>query len=95
MQKLLFFIFLITSAKLRLFWIKGNQRFCLEVCTDISLKAVYSGVYTNRNRMYVCRANSYQNRAGYNLNPSWTAKCFVGHGGAEKGDRQYDCLCER
>lgn len=78
------------------YWAAANGKYCVDVCTAIGSTAKISGTYKNGNPFTICRTNAHQegNRAGYNLQPSWAAGCWVGWGGQESAYTPYDCLCD-
>ncbi|QLQ31496.1 MAG: hypothetical protein HZT40_07705 [Candidatus Thiothrix singaporensis] len=78
-------------------WFEANGESCFNVCQAHRLNAITSGVYrVNGNPFYICRANPGREgyRAGYNLQPNWSSKCFVGYSGQEQGIESYQCLCQ-
>ena len=78
-------------------WVTSNGQSCARVCTDARSTPIISGFYSkNNNPFYVCRADARNegNRAGYNLEPSWSNVCTVGWGNKEeKINPPFDCLC--
>lgn len=71
-------------------WVDGSGLLCSQACQNGNSNPVISGIYTNDEPFYVCRALE---RAGYNLNPYSATACTVGYGGGEIAVHTYDCLC--
>lgn len=77
-------------------WASSNGKSCEAVCTAQDKSPVVSGLYKGGSAFNICRtdAGGEGKRAGYNLQPAWADKCFVGWGGQEKGYSAFDCLCQ-
>jgi hypothetical protein len=93
--------FFCSDAAFAYFWADGNRRPCDEVCPAPRSRAVVSGTYRstdarlNGQQFFACRANAAREglRAGYNLKPNWSKHCWVGYGGQERPEPNYQCLC--
>lgn len=73
-------------------WVRGANISCIDVCKNVNLKAITSGVFNNF-PFTICRDYDTA-RPGWNLRPSWRNKCFVAEGGKEVGKVKYECLCQ-
>jgi len=98
-----------SDTVLAYFWADGCRRIesrtvcrpCDEVCPVPRSRPVVSGTYVstdarlNGQSFFVCRANANREglRAGYNLKPNWSKHCWVGYGGRERFEQNYQCLC--
>jgi hypothetical protein len=76
-------------------WVPAAGQSCVRVCVSADSSPVVSGIYKNGNPFYVCRGNAQDEgeRAGYNVEPSWSNACTVGWGGKELPVTPYECLC--
>ena len=80
-------------------WEPGNGRSCKDACSNKSLVAVESGIYTQTSTPYfICSTNAHQEgtRPGDQVqtNPSVPpSTCTVGWGDKEETSNTYDCLC--
>jgi hypothetical protein len=79
-------------------WLEGGQSSCGIVCRAAGggYEAMSSGTYTNGNDFLICAANAHGegNRAGFNLEPDWSNRCYVAHT-VEEAYKDYFCLCRR
>jgi hypothetical protein len=77
-------------------WLDGHESSCQLVCQNRG-GAVTPGNYRNGRPFTVCSANvnGEGNRPGYNVEPDWSNKCFVGWGGREEAANLYLCLCNQ
>lgn len=80
----------------RLTWVDSSQQSCRSVCSAKNASALTTGTYRNGEPFFVCATNADGEgfRPGYNLEPDWSTRCWVGRGGREVGYSPYKCLCE-
>jgi hypothetical protein len=73
-------------------WINGSGNSCLVVCQAASQSAVQAGAHIVSKRPFtVCRARG--GRVGFNVEPTWSNRCYVAIDGKELAMASYDCLC--
>lgn len=84
-------------TKLALQWIRADGKACSAACDTAKTLPLASGTYKNGNPFFICRTNAGDEgtRAGYNLQPAWADRCWVGWGGTEGSYAKYECLCAR